>query len=180
MAACSGGPSEAPEPDNPVSISGVQTFNDLSHMHETKRQSYPQKPPVGGPHYPPQANDAIGWQRCGVDYSEPVVDEFAVHSLEHGAVWLTYSTAATSADIAQLQQLAAVRPEYTLLSPYPGQSGTVMATAWGFQLSVDTATDPRLAEFVRAYAGGGQGGEQGADCANGSTLEQAMTAITKG
>jgi hypothetical protein len=44
---------------------------------------YPQSPPVGGPHNPI-------WQNCGF-YSKPVRDEYAVHSMEHGAVWITYS-----------------------------------------------------------------------------------------
>jgi hypothetical protein len=44
---------------------------------------YAQTPPVGGEHNPV-------WQNCGF-YQEPVRDETAVHSLEHGAVWITYS-----------------------------------------------------------------------------------------
>jgi hypothetical protein len=39
-------------------------------------------PPAGGPHNP-------SWQNCGF-YDELVRDENAVHSLEHGAVWITY------------------------------------------------------------------------------------------
>jgi Protein of unknown function (DUF3105) len=44
--------------------------------------TYAQNPPVGGPH------DLV-WLNCGI-YTAPVRNENAVHSLEHGAVWVTY------------------------------------------------------------------------------------------
>lgn len=178
-AACSSGSSSsAPGPDKPTGITGVQTFSGLSHNHTTTLQTYPTKPPVGGPHWPPSTGQVRGWQQCGVAYTEPVVDEFAVHSLEHGAVWLTYAATATAADVSQLSQLGQIRPDYELVSPYPGQPSVITATAWGAQLGVESATDPRLAEFVRTYAGGGQGGEPGADCAHGSTIAQARAALS--
>jgi hypothetical protein len=108
-------------------------------------------------------------------WTEPVPDEFAVHSEEHGAVWLTYRPGEDPSALAAL----AKGNDYVLVSPYPGQPGRYMASTWGAQLSVDTATDPRLAQFVKAYAGGGQGGEKGADCANGLTPDQARAEIAK-
>jgi len=55
----------------------------------------------------------------------------------------------------------------------------VEVTAWGAQLAVTDPTDVRLAQFTRTYAGGGQGGELGADCAHGSTVAQAQAALAK-
>jgi hypothetical protein len=124
---------------------------------------------------PAQVVFSVG-RRCAV-YTEPVVNEFAVHSLEHGAVWLTYRPDAAAADIAKLRSLAMARSPYVLVSPYPGQVKPFVATAWGLQLATDAVDDVRLATFTRAYAGGGQGGEAGADCAHGSTLEQARGAL---
>ncbi len=43
---------------------------------------YDQAPPAGGDHDP-------AWLECGV-YDAPVRDENAVHSLEHGTVWVTH------------------------------------------------------------------------------------------
>jgi hypothetical protein len=174
VAGCSAG-SSTPKPSAP-SIAGVQVFSDLSHKHVAGPVVYPQHPPVGGPHWPPTAGGVLGWQRCGI-YTEPVVDEFAVHSLEHGAVWLTYRPGLPAAAVTSLASLAGIRPAYVLVSPYPGQPAPVMATAWGLQLSVDSVDDPRLAEFTRGYAGGAQGQEPGADCAHGSTVEQAKAAL---
>jgi hypothetical protein len=115
---------------------------------------YSRTPPLGGDHSPYPLNCAV--------YPTPVPNENAVHSLEHGAVWLTYLP---GVDPAPLAQLAAIDPSYVLVSPYPGQPTKVVATAWGLQLRVTSATDPRLRTFVERYHGGAQGGEPGSACA---------------
>ena len=56
---------------------------------------------------------------------------------------------------------------YSLLSPYPGIDSPVVLTAWGVQLSVDSATDQRVAEFVAEFANGPQTPEPGASCDGG-------------
>jgi hypothetical protein len=57
---------------------------------------------------------------------------------------------------------------YRLLSPYPGLPAPVVATAWGKQLQLPSASDPRLTRFLDAYAGGPQAPERGANCSGGS------------
>ncbi len=61
---------------------GGQSFWVLSQYHTTEPVFYGQIAPVGGDHGPVLQN-------CGF-YEEPVRNENAVHSLEHGAVWITY------------------------------------------------------------------------------------------
>ena len=46
------------------------------------------------------------WQNCGF-YSEPVQDENAVHALEHGAVWITYSPNLPDDQVQTLRNLTA-------------------------------------------------------------------------
>lgn len=177
VAGCAG--AEPPPP--PAAVGGLSeatTFPDLSREHELRDVAYPQTPPVGGDHWPPQTADGYGWQQCGV-YSEPVVDEFAVHSLEHGAVWLSYQPDAATGDVQALAALTAINTDYVLVSPVPGQPQPFMATAWGLQLGADRPDDPRLRTFTSTYAAGGQGGEKGADCAGGSGLAQARAALAR-
>ena len=178
LTGCSAGAPPPAAPDAAAGLTGVRTYPDLPHGHLEKDLRYPQTPPVGGDHWPPQTQEGYGWLRCGV-YSEPVVDEFAVHSLEHGAVWLSYRPGADPAAVRALGALAAVNPDYVLVSPVPGQPSPYMATAWGLQLGVDDATDPRLRTFTTTYAAGGQGGEKGADCAHGSTPDVARAALAR-
>lgn len=186
VTACSGSgastatPTSTPTPTSTQlsDIPGVVHAKGLAREHVARKVDYPTRPPLGGPHWPPQALGVLGWQRCDV-YTEPVVDEFAVHALEHGAVWITYQPSVAKAAVDQLVQLRNIRPDYVLLSPYPGQPSPIMVTAWGAQLAATGPSDVRLAQFVRQYAGGAQGGELGADCAHGSTLTEAQGALVR-
>ena len=113
-------------------------------------------PPVGGDHDP-------RFQNCGI-YTEPVTTGPAVHSMEHGAVWIAYHPDLPADDVAVLQEM--VRGEsYMLLSPYPDLMSDVVATAWGVQLEPDSVTDARLGQFIDRYRGGGP--EPGAPCTGG-------------
>jgi hypothetical protein len=138
-------------------IDGVREYEVAAATHVTTDVDYAQTPPVGGEH------DAV-WQNCGF-YDEPVVDEHAVHSLEHGAVWLTYSPTLPAADVAVLRDLAA-QHSYLLVSPHDGAT-SVVASAWGVQLELDGVTDERLDPFLVRYLQGPQTPEPGASCSGG-------------
>src|SRR5918912_1365084 len=138
---------------------GVESFAIPSRNHVEGTVSYPQTPPVGGPHNPV-------WQNCGF-YSSPVRNENAVHSLEHGAVWITYQPDLPSDQVETLKNLAKDN-SYVLVSPYPDSPSPVVGTAWGKQLQLDSANDPRLEQFVNAYREGPQAPERGAHGTNGT------------
>jgi hypothetical protein len=105
------------------------------------------------------------WQNCGV-YDTPIENGHAVHSLEHGAVWLAYRPDLPADQVAVVAAFA-VNQSHVLVSPYPGLTEAVVATAWGVQLRLDSVTDPRLAEFVQKYQEGPQTPELGVTCSGG-------------
>lgn len=112
-------------------------------VHTDTDVDYAQTPPVGGEHNPV-------WQNCGF-YDEPITDENAVHSLEHGAVWITYSPDLPQDQVDQLRDLAHSQP-YVLVSPYPDLDSPIVASAWGKQLSLQSASDPDLERFILVYS----------------------------
>ena len=148
-----------PRPPAPVTLGAVHTYSGLSRTHTEGSLTYGQSPPVGGAH-------SAVWQNCGA-YDQPVRNENAVHSLEHGAVWITYRPDLPAADVAALRAFASGQT-HVLVSPYPGLSTPVAATAWGAQLFIDNARDPKLADFVRTYQEGQQTPEPGAPCSGGT------------
>lgn len=124
-----------------AAISGLETFTNTA-THVEGDVAYAQTPPTGGDH------NAV-WLNCGV-YTEPVPNVNAVHSLEHGAVWVTYDPARVSdADVATLR--SQLPSTYTILSPYEGIESPIAVSAWNAQITVDSADDPRIGEFLAAY-----------------------------
>lgn len=115
-------------------------------------------PPVGGIHDP-------AWQNCGV-YDSPVELKNAIHSMEHGAVWITYDPDLDSADVSQLRNLVGDQG-YILLSPYPSLASNIVLTAWGIQLEIDSIDDERIEQFISVYRNGPQTPEKGASCSGG-------------
>jgi hypothetical protein len=139
-------------------IEGVEQFDGLTFNHVTTTVDYPQTPPVGGDH-------AAAWLNCGV-YTEPVPNENAVHSLEHGAVWITYDPSLPADQVADLEALAA-NQSYVLVSPFEGLGSPVAVSAWGYQLQLDSADDARLPVFIQKYLLNPELAEVGAPCSNG-------------
>ena len=131
----------------------AQTFTDRGHT--TDPITYKEVPPMGGPHW-------SDWINCGI-YDKPVQNEQAVHSLEHGAVWITYQPDLPTDQVEILRNLVR-QSGYRLLSPYPNLPHPIVASAWGYQLALDRADDPRLSQFVLLHQQDPNGPEPGASC----------------
>ena len=155
-------------------INGLHNSKGYARNHVDGPVSYPNQsntPPVGGKHNGvPQSCQA---------YTSPIANEHAVHSLEHGAVWVTYNPDKVSAaDIAKLKALVTGDP-YRLLSPYPGLKSPISLQAWGEQLFVDKASDKRIKRFLELFTQGPQDLERGAAC-QGTTATGPVAAAAPG
>src|SRR5262249_54270193 len=95
-----------------------------------------------------------------------VASEHAVHSLEHGAVWIAYRPDLPLVEIARLQQIAR-QHTYVLVSPIPELIASVVASAWGHQLRLDSTIDPRLEAFLSAFRLGPPARGRGGPCSGG-------------
>jgi len=128
-----------PLPENPPD--GIEVYPATTNHTVKGPIDYERHPPTNGDHDPL-------WQNCGF-YEEPIEDRHAVHSLDHGVVWITYSP-----DLPE-RQIKSLRPygksNYVIVSPYPGQDAPVIATSWRVQLELEGADDPRLGRFVNEF-----------------------------
>ncbi|MFF5443466.1 DUF3105 domain-containing protein [Streptomyces sp. NPDC012888] len=143
-------------------VTGEQSWEaaKLGRNHVETPVKYEMTPPVGGDHNP-------RWMNCDGDvYKNPIPETNAVHSLEHGAVWVTYNDKANKADVDKLAEKVGKTP-YTLMSPVKEQAGAIMLSAWGKQVTVDSAADPRVDQFFTKYVQGPQTPEPGAACTQG-------------
>ncbi|SSC24800.1 Protein of unknown function DUF3105, partial [Klenkia terrae] len=148
-------------------IDGVQVFDYAAgQQHVTTPVDYTESPPVGGPH------DGE-WADCtGTVYDQDIRHENAVHGMEHGAVWITYDPdAINDDDLTTLTDLVEGNSGL-LLSPYAGLGSTISLQSWNHQLAVDSATDPRVEQYVDFFVFGQDAEgealfpEPGASCEN--------------
>ena len=137
---------------------GVTEFHYSDGQHQEGLMAYDLIPPAGGKHNP-------RWQNCGV-YDLPIASELAVHSLEHGAVWITYQPDLAASEVIRLQTITR-QTQYRLLSPFPNLPSPIVVSAWGYQLKLNKADDPRLMQFIKKYEQNPLGPEPGAVCAGG-------------
>ena len=126
-------------PENPPE--GVETYPATTNETLDGPIDYERQPPTNGDHDPL-------WQNCGF-YTESIKERHAVHSLDHGVVWISYSPDLPQEEKDQLRPYG--DEEYVMVAPYPGLESPVVATAWRNQIELDGADDPRLRQFVDQF-----------------------------
>jgi hypothetical protein len=138
---------------------GVREYSYAGNMHNNSVTTWTESPPVGGEHYDQ-------WQKCGF-YSAPINPGLAVHTLEHGAIWITYRPDLPQDQIDKLREMASEDAKL-LVSPYEGLQAPIVATAWGRQLEIQDADARELKQFIRVFKDKpGIAPEAGGNCATG-------------
>jgi hypothetical protein len=132
------------DPSDQIQGVSKKDYKSGKHINAQQRVAYDQFPPFGGPH------DGA-WAACnGVVYSTPVRTENLVHSLEHGAVWITYNPDLVTGDALDKLKDRVEGRQYTVMSPYPGLDKAISLQSWGHQLKLDSADDERIDQFIQS------------------------------
>jgi hypothetical protein len=154
-------------------IKGIVNYNktapgDLTRNHKAGPLTFKQSPPVGGDHNPV-------WMRClGDVYNAPIPKEHAVHSLEHGAIWITYRPDLPAAQVKILADKVHKVGDFIFMSPYPGLDRPISLQSWGYQLKLDNANDSRIDAFIKALRIV-NAPEQGVTCSSQGITEPGTT-----
>ena len=131
---------ETPEPSEVTFTSVPYGEYSVDHVNEPP-VSFDTSPGIGGAHYP-------FWQNCGF-YDREVAEGAAVHSMEHGAVWITYNPDRVSdAELGELQAMAQGDGKL-LISAYDHPEKLVLS-AWSVQHREDALApgDATVADFI--------------------------------
>jgi hypothetical protein len=156
-----------PWEERAAGIDGIVNYRDNPDKTLTEANhawgplTYKLNPPVGG-------NHNYNWQNCMGDvYDAPIASEHAVHSMEHGAVWVAYKNGLPADQVAKLAEKVRGN-EYMLMSPIDNLDRNVSLQAWGYQLKVDSVDDGRIDQFISALRQNATV-EPGATCSGGIT-----------
>jgi hypothetical protein len=150
-----------------MKVSGVVDYTakypDLKQtaQHKTGPLTYPVSPPVGGTHNPV-------WENCmGNVYAEQIPNENAVHSLEHGAVWIAYKPGLPGDQLDALKKKVEGQT-YMYMSPYPTLDKNISLQVWGYQLKLDSVDNAKIDAFIKAGRLNASK-EPGAACSGGTS-----------
>jgi len=128
-----------PLPEDPPE--GIEVYPATTNATVGGPIDYDRQPPTNGDHDPL-------WQNCGF-YEKPIKDRHAVHSMDHGVVWITHRPDLPAGQVEALRPYGEER--YVIVSPYPGQGAPVIATSWRVQIELEGVNDPRLRQFVDQF-----------------------------
>lgn len=128
-------------------LSRAVPIENRQHVNEgTTVETYATNPPAGGPHYPRTA--AVGFYGPG----EAPADEYIVHNLEHGDVWITYHPRVGDAVADTLRDFVDAK---VLVSAREANETDIALSAWGridtFDLSDGVVPQERIRDFIARY-----------------------------
>ena len=108
----------------------------------TQHPPYNSNPPTSGPHWPQQAECKI--------YTQEVPDEAAIHSLEHGAIWISYKDKNDKKLLAELTSLVKKNSSKILLSPRSKNDLAIAIASWGRLLKLEEFDEQQTNDFIKA------------------------------
>jgi hypothetical protein len=122
-------------------VGEVVVLPETVHVPDGTLGPNPPLTPAGGPHYPLPLRQGI--------YDQPVPDGNAIHSLEHGMVWVSYQPDLVSAEVLlTLEEIATDFDLDVLLSPRLENSSPVIVVSWGRRLVLDDLDEEAVRAFV--------------------------------
>jgi len=106
--------------------------------------AYSSNPPTGGWHYALPAREKF--------YTEPLADEYLVHNLEHGDIWIAYSPTLPDAVKDALKKIAGSK---VIITPRSGNPTDISLVAWerldNFNLENNVLPQDRINDFIKRY-----------------------------
>lgn len=114
------------------------------HVPDETKIEYNSNPPTSGQHY-------AKWITRGI-YDKPQNDGNLVHSLEHGAVILSYKTDIAKDDVEKIKSVfSSVSVSKKIIVPRDNLDVPVALTSWGRLLklqTIDATSEAKIKEFM--------------------------------
>ena len=124
-----------------ATLGEVVVLAETEHVPDGALGPNPPLTPAGGPHYALPLRPGI--------YDQTVPDGNAIHSLEHGMVWVTYLPGALSEeDLGTLERVASEFSNDLILSPRPENAEPVIVVSWARRLVLDEVDAEVLRDYV--------------------------------
>jgi hypothetical protein len=81
---------------------------------------------------------------------EPVDDRAAVHSLEHGGIWITYKDIGED-EIKVLEEIYRKNSQSVLVSPRAANDVPVAVVSWGKMMKLEGVDEDLIQKYIDIY-----------------------------
>ncbi len=125
-------------------------FPAQTREHISTGQSHPaynSDPPTGGWHYGTPAQAGI--------YDKELADEQLLHNLEHGHVWIAYSSDLDAETVGKLADTAKSYGSKIIMTPRAKNDKPITLAAWEYLLKLDGFDEIQIKGFIKAHRGKG-------------------------
>lgn len=128
-----------------VSLEGkVEDFpiEGRDHVPAGTSVDYQTNPPTSGSHLA----EAEKW---GI-FSNEIDDMAAVHSMEHGGIWISYKDISQE-EIVILEEVGKQNSQSTVVSPRSGNDSKIVIASWGKMVKLETAEKALIQKYIDTY-----------------------------
>lgn len=112
------------------------------HVSADAEVVYKTNPPTSGSHFA-QAKE---W---GI-YDEAIDDKAAVHSLEHGGIWISYKDL-NEEDVKMLEELGKSNSQSVLVSPRSANEDNIAVASWGRMMRLGSVDRALIQKYIDTY-----------------------------
>lgn len=129
-----------------------QSYEIVGREHITQGQqhkAYNSNPPTSGPH------DGSQTVPAGI-YESIFPDEALVHSLEHGAVIVSYKSTLSKNEIEQIKNIfSESKQSKKILVPRDNLDSSIALTSWGRLMKLETVDETQILDFISSNINSG-------------------------
>ena len=121
-----------------------QAFENQGQTHiqpGDSHSAYNSNPPTSGWHWAQPANWGV--------YDKPLVDEQAVHNLEHGGIWISYKDIDEETK-TNLESIAKANSGSVIMSPRDANDAKIILASWTRLEKLDSYDEAKIREFIRS------------------------------
>ncbi|MBP9802756.1 MAG: DUF3105 domain-containing protein [Candidatus Pacebacteria bacterium] len=126
--------------ENLAPIGQVFEEQKVSHIKPGEdHEAYNSNPPTSGAHWADQADWGV--------YDQPLIDEQAVHNLEHGGIWISYKDIDEETK-TNLIKIAKANSQSVILSPREGNDTSIVLASWTRLEKMDSYDAAKIIDFI--------------------------------
>jgi len=112
------------------------------HVDSSVDVNYQTNPPTSGDHLAEAENWGI--------YQKEIDDKAAVHSMEHGGIWISYKDISDE-EIEILEGLGKKNSQSTVVSPRSANDSQIVIASWGKMMELDQVDEPLIQKYINNY-----------------------------